>query len=175
LYLTLTPLFDRLAHRIVTYDVVLRVCLVIVGCYGAYALGANNVANVAGVFVGAGTISPLTASIVGGLSIGLGVATFGRGVMATVGRGIVRLNAFSAFVVVLSEAITVHVYAIIGVPVSTSQAVVGAVLGVGLLKSVETVRLRAVLGILSGWLATPLLAAGCAALIHVLTHLRFVR
>ena len=174
LYRLLRPGFNLLANRLVTFDGTLRLCLVAAGCYGAYALGANNAANVTGVFVGAGTMTPLTGALVAGGSIALGIATFSRRVMMTVGRGIIRLNAYSALVVVLAEALTVHFYAVVGVPVSTSQAVVGAVLGVGLLKSVETVRLRAVVGILSGWFATPLVAGGCSALLYFAAHLRFV-
>ena len=73
-----------------------------------------------------------------------------KGVMKTVGRGIVKLDACSALIVVLSNAITVHIYAIIGVPVSTSQAVVGAVLGIGLLMRAEALKKRAILGAFSG-------------------------
>jgi PiT family inorganic phosphate transporter len=114
-----------------------------------------------------------TGTLVAGLSIALGIVTYGKPVMMTVGRGIIRMNAFSALVVVLAEALTVHFYAVVGVPVSTSQAVVGAVIGVGLLKSVETIRVRAVFGVLSGWVATPAIAAMCSASIYFVAHLRF--
>lgn len=174
LYMILAPLANRLVPYVIVHDIVLRGLLVVIGCYGAYALGANNVANVTGVFVGAGILEPGVAALVGGASIGLGILTYSRRVMVTVGRGIVGLNAFGALVVVLAEAITVHFFAVVGVPVSTSQAVVGAVLAVGLLKSVETVRFRAVWGILSGWLATPVLGALLGALLYVVFHLRFV-
>jgi PiT family inorganic phosphate transporter len=161
--------------RILAHDFTLRAGLVVVGCYGAYALGANNVANVTGVFAGAGMLSPMGAAVLGGASIALGLATFGRNVMTTVGRGIAHLNAYGAFVVVLSGAVTVHFYALVGVPVSSSQAVVGAALGVGLLHGAETVRPRALLGILAGWIATPVIAGLFAVLLHFLTHLRFVQ
>jgi inorganic phosphate transporter, PiT family len=133
--------------------------LVLSGIYGSYALGANNVANVTGVFAGAGLISTQQAMIIGGLSIALGALTYSKRVMITVGGGLVKLDGFSAFIAVLSEAITVHVYAIIGVPVSTSQAVVGAVLGIGVALGSHSIRIRTLLKIFSGWLATPLLAA----------------
>jgi PiT family inorganic phosphate transporter len=168
LYVVLAPLFNRLSYRMIAFDFVLRACLVVVGCYAAYALGANNVANVTGAFVGAGILEPGPATLVGGASIALGILTFSRPVMMTIGRGIIRLNAYGAFIAVLAQAVTVHFYAQLGVPVSSSQAVVGAVLGVGLLKSVETIRRRAVFGILSGWVATPLLAAMCALPVHFL-------
>ncbi len=91
-------------------------------------------------------------------SIALGILTFSKNVMSTVGSRLVQLDAFSALVAVLAEAITVHIYAVVGVPVSTSQAIVGAVLGIGLFKGVKTINRRTLFNILSGWLCTPLIA-----------------
>jgi PiT family inorganic phosphate transporter len=103
-------------------------------------------------------LSVSSACIIGGLCIGLGVVTYSRGVMMTVGRGLVRLDAFSALVVVLAEALAVHAYALVGVPVSTSQAVVGGVLGVGLVRGVRTVNKKTLAGILGAWVMTPIVA-----------------
>jgi PiT family inorganic phosphate transporter len=158
-YRALAAINNRLRMNLLESDAFLRVGLVAAGSYGAFALGANNVANVTAVFVGAGHLSISTATLVGGLSIGLGIMTFSRGVMKTVGSRLVRLDPFSAFVVLLAEAITVHFYTFVGVPVSTSQAVIGAVLGIGLLKGIQTVSARTLLSILSGWFLTPLIAA----------------
>ena len=131
LYKLLAVLYNRSRLDLFASDILLRLALIGAGSYAAYALGANNVANVTAVFVGAGQLSVLSASVVGGLSIALGILTFSRGVMETVGKKLVRLDPFSALVVVLAEGLTVHFYTVIGVPVSTSQAVIGAVLGVG--------------------------------------------
>ena len=125
------------------------------GSYAAYALGANNVANVTAVFVGAGQISVFPATLIGGLSIAFGILTFSRPVMETVGRKLVRLDPFSALIVVLAEAITVHFFTYVGVPVSTSQAVIGAVLGVGLVRGINTVSRRTLVNIFIGWFLTP--------------------
>ena len=163
LYPSLGWAIDRLPMNFVTRSILLRSALLVSGCYGAYALGANNVANVTGMFYGTGLMADcpnpeLTLSIVGGCSIALGVLTFSRNVMFTVGSRLVQLGAFSALIAVLAGAVTVHVYAVIGVPVSTSQAIVGAVLGIGLIKSVRTIN-RGTLGrIVAGWLATPTIA-----------------
>jgi PiT family inorganic phosphate transporter len=132
--------------------------ILIAGCYGAYCLGANNVANVTGVYVGAGMLSARTAALVGGASIALGTLTYSRKVMMTVGKGIVPLDPFSAFVVVLAEALTLHVFTQIGVPVSSSQAVVGAVVGVGLVGDMRTVSGKILLKIGLGWILTPVSA-----------------
>jgi PiT family inorganic phosphate transporter len=137
--------------------------ILIAGCYGAYSLGANNVANVTGVYVGAGLLEPFNASLIGGWSIALGVLTYSRKVMTTVGKGIVPLDPFSAFVVVFAEACTLHLFTQLGVPVSSSQAVVGAVVGVGLVGDVRTIRVRTLARIGAGWLLTPVAAGLLAA------------
>lgn len=174
LYLVLSRLFNCWKLSIFGHDKVLKAGLILAGCYGAYALGANNVANVTGPLAAAGILTPYQAVLAGGLSIGLGIITFSRGVMGTVGKGIIRLDAFSALVVVVAEAITVHVYAVIGVPVSTSQAVIGAVLGISILKRIEATNFRAVRGIFSGWLATPLIAGLISAGIYFVLHLKYI-
>ena len=61
-------------------------------------------------------------------------------------------------VAVMAMSATVHFYAQLGVPVSTSQAIVGAVLGIGLFKGVKTINRRMVIHILFAWLNTPLIA-----------------
>ncbi len=154
-YKLLSAVFNRINLDLFRTDILIRICLIVAGSYAAYALGANNVANVTAVFVGAGQISVLSATLIGGLSIALGILTFSRPVMETVGRKLVRLDPFSALIVVLAEAITVHFFTFVGVPVSTSQAVIGAVLGVGIVKGINTVSRRTLMNILIGWFLTP--------------------
>jgi len=60
------------------------------------------------------------------------------------------------------------------VPVSTSQAVVGAILGIGLLKRAEALKKRSVVGVFSGWIATPIIAALFSVFIYFITHLKYV-
>mgnify|MGYP001012702003 CR=1 FL=1 len=158
LYRLLGALLNRLDLDLFAYDAFLRRGLILAGCWGAYALGANNVANVTGPFVASGLISPIMGVWLGGLAIAAGVLTYSYPVMMTVGKGIVSLNAFSALVVVTAEAVTVHVYAAVGVPVSTSQAVVGAVLGIGLLRDARTINTRTLGNVALGWLFTPAIA-----------------
>ncbi len=174
LYLVLAKGLNRLRLSLWDYDFFMRSSLIIAGCYGAYALGANNVANVTAVFYGAGLLSINSATAIGGASIALGILTFSRGVMNTVGKGIIKLDAYSALIVVLSNAITIHIYAIIGVPVSTSQAVVGSVLGIGLLKRAEALKRGPIIGVFSGWIATPIIAAFFSVFIYFITHLKYV-
>jgi len=165
-YRIVALVYNNLNLPMVQSDALLRLGILAAGAYGAFALGANNVANVTAVFVGADYLDMTLALLIGGLSIGLGIVTFGRPVMNTVGSRLVRLDPFSAFVVLLAEAITVHFYTFLGVPVSTSQAIVGAVLGIGLLKGTRTVSRKTLAGILFGWFLTPVVAA-CVALAAV--------
>lgn len=132
--------------------------ILVTGSYGAYSLGANAVANVTGVYVGSGMLSPDMASLIGGLSIASGVLTYSKKVMMTVGKGIVPLDPFSALVAVLAEAITLHVFTQIGVPVSSAQAIVGAVVGVGLVGDIQTVSGKMLMKIALGWVLTPVAA-----------------
>lgn len=158
LYLVLGKLLNLLPLTMFGYDKLLRWALIIAGSYGAYALGANNVANVTGAFVGEGMLTVTEACLLGALSIVLGIFTYSRGVMMTVGRGLVKLDAFSAFIVILAEGITVHIYAVVGVPVSTSQAVVGGVLGIGIIKGVKTVNHKVLTNIILAWISTPIIS-----------------
>jgi PiT family inorganic phosphate transporter len=162
LYYTVGKLLNLMYPTLFMYDRGLRWSLIIAGSYGAYALGANNVANVTGPFAGPGMLTPFQACLVGSLAIALGVLTYSKKVMYTVGRDLVRLDAYTAFISILSAAATVHVYAIIGVPVSTSQAIVGAVLGIGILKGTRTIHTRTLWKILFGWIGTPAISAGVA-------------
>jgi len=174
LYKILALFYNRLQVSLFQADMLLRAALVVAGSYAAYALGANNVANVTAVFVGAGTLTVFSAALIGGLSIAFGVITYSRGVMETVGRKLVRLDPFSALVVVLAEGITVHFYTVIGVPVSTSQAVIGAVLGIGIIKGAQTIKRKTLYGIFTGWFLTPPVACFVAMCIYFAMHLEYV-
>lgn len=173
-YEFLRIVYNRLPINLFQTDRIIRLALLVAGSYGAYALGANNVANVTAVFVGAGMLDIFSAALIGGLSIGLGIATFSRGVMETVGRRLVRVDAFSALVVVLAEAITVHLYAMVGVPVSTSQAIIGAVVGIGIIRGIRSVSRRTLFNIVVAWVLTPALAVFLTMAIDFGVHLKYI-
>ena len=160
LYFIIKPLINRITNPVKRNNII-KIGLLIAGACGAYALGANNVANVIGVFVGEGKgmLNLFNATIIGGCAIAFGALTYSKKVMYTVGRNLVVLDSFTALIAVLAEAITVYIYALIGVPVSTSQAIVGAVLGIGILKGVRTIKTKTLRNIMLGWIVTPVLAA----------------
>jgi PiT family inorganic phosphate transporter len=158
-YHLISKVFKKVLMDLRRRNIFLRGAVIFAGCYGAYSLGANNVANVTGVYVGSGLLTPFQASLFGSLCIASGVLTYSKKVMNTVGKRIVHLDDFSAFVSGLSAAITVHLFTQVGVPVSSSQAIVGGVTGVGLVKGAKTVRKRTLIEIGVGWVCTPLFCA----------------
>jgi len=164
LYRALDALLRRHPLPFPIWSAVLKTGIVVSGCYGAYALGSNNVANTTGVFVAAGLISARWAVLIGAASISLGVITYSKNVIYTVGKQIFPLDPFSAFVAVLAEAITVHLFTQLGVPVSASQAIVGAVAGIGIIKNVRAIQQKRLTQIVLGWVLTPLAGGFLAAL-----------
>ena len=172
LYPILGNIFQKILADLQMRNIFIRWALLFAGCYGAYSLGANNVANVTGVYVGSGLLTPLQAALVGSLSIASGVLTYSKKVMDTVGKKIVELDGFSAFVSTFSAAITVHLFTQAGVPVSTSQAIVGGVTGVGLVKGARTVSKRTLIEIAVGWVSTPL-SSGVIAYFMMRFYLAF--
>ncbi|MFO7821246.1 MAG: anion permease [Lentisphaeria bacterium] len=172
-HLCLSSLVKAFKPSMLVLDPLIRGGLIIFGCYGAYALGANNVANVSAVLVGSGLLERQLAVLVGGVSIAVGILTLSKPVMLTVGRQIVEVNTFSALNVILAEAATVHLYAFVGVPVSTSQAVVGGLLGIGLLKGLQLIRWRTLTRVSLAWAATPFIGAALAMLFYIIAHLEY--
>ena len=164
LHRLLTYVLDRTITSITYRNVLYTFGIATAGCYAAYCLGSNNVANVTGVYVGSGLLSSKTAALIGGLSIAGGVLTYSGRVMTTIGKGIAPLSPSSAFVCVLATGLTLHVFTQIGVPVSSSQAVVGTVVGVGFVGGMRTVSGKMLAKIVTGWALTPF-AAGILSLI----------
>jgi PiT family inorganic phosphate transporter len=173
-------------------DAATRYGLIVVGAFASYSLGANNIANVMGVFVPSAPLGDLDVFglfrlgpaqqlfLIGGIAIAVGVFTYSKRVMLTVGSRLFRLSPLSALIVVLAQALVLFLFssealegwlssrglpALPLVPVSSSQAVVGAVLGIGLAKGGRNIRWRVLGRIASGWVATPVVSAVMALLL----------
>lgn len=185
LFLLARALLRRSRIHLLWLDQYTRLGLILVGAFGAYSLGANNIANVMGVFVGVAPfrdlqLGPFVLSsaqqlfLLGGIAIAVGIYTYSERVMMTVGKDIVRLSPVAALVVVLAQSLVLflfasqslaawlvahHLPALPLVPVSSSQAVVGGVIGLGLITPGDRVRWNVVKGIVIGWLLTPTVAA----------------
>jgi inorganic phosphate transporter, PiT family len=184
LYILLRRVLRRLKIHVLKLDSYIRWGLIAVGAFGAYSLGANNIANVIGVFIGGAPNIVIDFALfsldgaqllflAGGIAISVGIFTYSRRIIETVGKGIMSLSAEAAIVVVLAQAIVLFVFSstslsdffvqiglprIPMVPVSSSQVVIGAVLGIGLIKGVQEVRIKTLGGVIIGWILTPIIA-----------------
>ena len=154
-------------------------------CYVAFSIGANDVANAIGPVASiiplaeTGNLNP-AASIpfgllaLGGIGIAFGAITWGKRVMKTVGERITSLTNTRGFSVEFSAATTVLVASRLGMPISTSHTVVGAVIGVGLARGLEAVDLSIIKKIVVSWLLTLPIAAGTSIGIFLLLRTIFV-
>lgn len=147
--------------------------LTISGIYMAFSWGANDVANATGVIVGAGFATPVWAAAMGGLTIALGVATWGYKVIETIGTRIVALAPSMAFIAEFAAALNVHLYTLAGIPVSTTHSIIGAIFGVGLVHGRSAVNIRTARDIMLAWATTPLCAGLVAFLFYYLLELIF--
>ncbi|NIM69276.1 MAG: inorganic phosphate transporter [Xanthomonadales bacterium] len=134
--------------------------------YVSYSLGANDVGNAIGPLLSKYPDKGAWLALLGGLAMALGAITFGSRVTHTVGKSITPLDYPGALAAQLSAAFGVHLFSMAGIPVSTSQAVVGGVIGVGLTKGMRAVSRRKITTIFLGWVITPLCAAIFAALLY---------
>jgi phosphate/sulfate permease/DNA-directed RNA polymerase specialized sigma24 family protein len=184
LFLLLRWFLRRTKIHVIKLDSYIRISLIVVGAFGAYSLGANNIANVMGVFINTAPDIILNFGffsldgvqllfLLGGLAIALGIFTYSERVMHTVGNGILSLSPEAAIVVVLSQALVLFIFsssalsgfimsvglpAIPLVPVSSTQVVVGSVVGIGLVKGAREIKSKALGEIAAGWVVTPLAA-----------------
>jgi len=162
LYISIGKLIERWLKDYFFYDEFLKVGFLLISAYSAYSLGANNVANITGVYVKSGALTPWMGALIGSLAIASGIITYSRRVIQTVGNNLVNLEPFTGFIALLGEAMTLNVFAVIGVPVSASQAIVGSVLGIGLVKGVKTIDKKNVANIVLAWVLTPAISGGLA-------------
>jgi PiT family inorganic phosphate transporter len=167
--------------HLITFESHIKTGLVVVGAFGAYSLGANNIANVMGVFVPAFNLHDLNLGIfslnssqqlflLGGLAIATGIITYSWKVMDTIGSNILELSSEGAMVVVLAQSIVLFIFSSTGlsdffvrhglpaipmVPVSSSQVIVGCILGIGLYKGARNINFKVLGEIGLAWIISP--------------------
>lgn len=157
-YKILLTIFSSMEIGILTRETLIRRGLIFSGILSAYALGANNVANTVGIFAGDWEgVSNIELAFLGSISIGIGALLFSKPIMMNIGKRIVVLDGFSALVAVLSSGITVYIFSLVGVPVSITQAIVGAIVGVGFYHGVHTLHFNVIKDILLCWFIAPTL------------------
>lgn len=184
LFLLLKFILKKRKIHLIKLDAYIKYGLLIVGAFGSYSLGANNIANVVGVFIpsapnvlidfGLFTMNGTQLLfLAGGLSIAVGIITYSKRVMMTVGDSLMKLNAETALIVVLAHSMVLFVFSsqhlsdlfvelglppIPLVPVSSSQAIVGAIIGIGILKGGKNIQVKVIGKIALGWIVTPIIA-----------------
>lgn len=185
LYRITKHILENSQIHLLTMDAITRLALIIVGAFGAYSLGANNIANVMGVFVSSSPFQEIMIGdtirissiqqlfFLGGLAISIGVFTYSYKVMRTVGKDLFRLSPVTAFIVVLSHSLVLYLFASQNlrdwllthnlpalplVPVSSSQAVIGGIIGIAIAKGGRNIQWSILGRISSGWVTTPVIA-----------------
>ncbi len=184
LFMLVKVLTKKTKVHLLYRDSYIRYGLLLAGAFGAYSLGANNIANVMGVFVSAVDLPTIDLGIfhldgkqqlflIGGVAIGLGIITYSKHVMETVGNTLMPLTPEAAIVVVLSQALVLFIFSSQGlsdafqsiglpaiplVPVSSSQVVIGSIIGIGIYKGGKQIKFNILGGISLGWIATPIVA-----------------
>jgi len=135
-------------------------------CYVAFAHGANDVANAIGpigavlnklsfeTLKSSGAGVPTWLLGFGGAGIVIGLATWGWRVIQTIGKKITELTPTRGFSAEFGAAITILFASKLGMPISTTHCIVGAVLGVGLAKGISALNLRTLRDIALSWIIT---------------------
>ena len=170
--------------QLASVEKVFAVLMIVTACSMAFAHGSNDVANAIGplaavvsVVKSGGVITKTSALAwwilpLGGLGIIAGLAIMGRRVIATIGKGITKLTPSRGFAAELSAATTVVIASGAGLPISTTQTLVGAVLGVGMARGIAAINMGVVRNILISWVVTLPIAAvisiGCFYLLKFL-------
>ena len=172
--------FDETAVKSTHYanvEKVFAVLMIVTACCMAFAHGSNDVANAIGPLAAVVSIVGNEGEIVkkaalawwilplGGFGIVAGLAIFGHRVIATIGKGITHLTPSRGFAAELAAACTVVIASGTGLPISTTQTLVGAVLGVGMARGIAAIDLGVVRNIVVSWVITLPVGAGLSILI----------
>lgn len=164
---------------------VFAVLMVITACCMAFAHGSNDVANAIGPLaavvsvvssegqIGVSTTLDWWILPLGAVGIVAGLALFGRRVMQTIGHGLTHLTPSKGFAAELAAASTVVIASGTGLPISTTQTLVGAVIGVAIANGVGNLNLGTTRNIVVSWVVTLPAGAGMAILFYMLLNAIF--
>jgi len=165
------PQADKHMH-FANVEKIFAILMIVTACAMAFAHGSNDVANAIGPLAAVVSIVGHNGEIaakaelawwilpLGGIGIVLGLAIFGKRVMATIGNGITHLTPSRGFAAELAAASTVVIASGTGLPISTTQTLVGAVLGVGMARGIAALNLGVVRNIVISWVVTLPIGAG---------------
>ncbi|PUA28394.1 MAG: phosphate permease [Cellvibrio sp. 79] len=166
-------------HRFASVERVFGVLMIFTACAMAFAHGSNDVANAVGPMaavinlINQGSVEAKVSVaswvlLLGAAGIVLGVATYGYKVMITIGQKITELTPSRGFAAEMSAAATIVLASGFGLPISTTHAIVGALLGVGLARGIGALNLRVIGGIFVSWIITLPAGAGLSILFFYL-------
>ncbi len=185
LFKAVNSILRRAKIHILQLDAYTRVGFVIAGAFASYSLGANNIANVMGLFVPSSPFRDIALTsyfkisgmqqlfLLGGAAIAVGIFSYSYRVMHTVGGQLYKITPLSGLLVVISQALVLFFFASERleawlasnglptfplVPVSSTQAVIGAVIGVGLARGAKGINFKILGRIAAGWVLAPLAA-----------------
>jgi inorganic phosphate transporter, PiT family len=181
LFILLKKFKKSVKIHLIRFESLIKTGLIVVGAFGAYSLGANNIANVMGVFIPAFKLQDLDLLaftlnsnqqlfLLGGLAVAAGIITYSWKVMDTIGSNILELSSEAALIVVLAQSLVLFIFSSTGlsdffvsfglpripmVPVSSSQVVVGCILGIGLYKGIRNINFKILGEIALAWVISP--------------------
>ncbi|MFK7767432.1 MAG: inorganic phosphate transporter [Mariniblastus sp.] len=166
---------------------IFSVLQIFTACLVAFAHGSNDVANAIGPLsaafqavqdreILAKSVTPNWALLLGGVGIIIGLATWGWKVIKTVGEKITELTPSRGFCAEFAAAITILLASVlpIGLPISTTHTLVGAVLGVGLARGINALNLKTMQQIVAGWAITIPAGAGLCVVFYFILKLIFI-
>lgn len=137
---------------------ILGFMVILSACYSGYSLGANNSGNAFGPILNHYPELLGLCTLLGGISLAIGALTFGKRVTKTISKDIVPLDLLSAFSAQFSTAIVVHIFALLALPISTSQGIVGSIIGIGIINKIKIIRKKTIIEIFLSWILVPLFA-----------------
>jgi len=137
---------------------ILRSLLLLSGILIAYNTGANELATILGPVIHSGLIEQMRASLIGSLFVFLGAVILSHRVIETIGKGITTLDPYSGFAAQFGAGMCVMFFTFLGMPISTTYCIIGAISGVGMSKGMETVKLDLIKKIMANWFLAPSLA-----------------
>ncbi|QAV33159.1 inorganic phosphate transporter, PiT family [Fervidobacterium changbaicum] len=144
---------------------ILRVFLWFFTIYGAYSMGANDVGKITGILYQRGYNSYLLLFI-GGLSLSAGIVLLSKKTIYTLGRELIALDDFTAMMTVATQALTIWLYSLVGLPVSPAHAIIGSLVGVGYSKGTRLQNPKVFQKILFSWIEAPLYGGIFSALMY---------
>ena len=163
---------------------IFSILMLLTACAMAFAHGSNDVANAIGplavesIVANGGDIASKTGMApwvlpLGALGMGVGLAIMGKSVMATVGTGITELTPSRGFAAQFACAVTVVLASGTGLPISTTQTLVGAILGVGFARGIAAINLGIIRNIVASWFVTLPAGAVLSIIIYYILHAIF--